>query len=507
MEQLCPLLEMRNITKQYPGVLANDKMNFVLDSGEIHSLLGENGAGKSTLMSILYGLVTPDNGQIFINGSEVTIHSPNDAISKGIGMVHQHFMLVDRLSVVENIVVGTRPKGYPLYNQSLALEKVSRLIKEYGFEIDPLEKVSELSVGQQQRVEIIKALYRGAKILILDEPTAVLTPNEVADLFRLMKDLKSAGHGIVFISHKLNETLENSDKITIIRRGKVIDTVLPRNVDRQKLANLMVGRQITFNLPHEEYNNEKQDILVVKNLTVINKHKRKVVKNLSFSIPKGTILGIAGVDGNGQRELVETLTGLQKADSGSVSIDDVEILGFMPDQILTLGVAHIPEDRQRRGLVMKFRIDENMILHDYNKPPYVKFGLLQHKKIFNHSKYLSDNYDIRPPNPELKANQLSGGNQQKIILARELGKKPKLIIAMQPTRGLDVGATEYIHKKILEARSDGAAILLVSTELEEVLSLSDRIAVMYEGEIVGTQSRKEINVESIGMLMGGIKDG
>jgi len=497
------LLEMREITKQYPGVLANDRISFRVNEGEIHSLLGENGAGKSTLMNILYGLVMPDSGDILLRGKEARIRSPLDAIAQGIGMVHQHFMLIERLSVVENVVIGTQPPGYPVFRKEAAIERVSRLIEEYGFEIDPLSPVHLLSVGQQQRVEIIKALYRGADLLILDEPTAVLTPPEVIEFFRLLHNLRQAGHGVIFISHKLNETLEISDQITVIRQGRVVETVLPQNIDRAGLASLMVGRNVQFDLPHPPYEREQRAILDIEKLKVVDDRKIEMVKDVSIQVRNGEIYGIAGVDGNGQRELVETLTGLRQCVSGSIAINGVEVNGKNPGEILAQGVAHIPEDRQVRGLVMGFRIDENLILHDYSKPPFTRRGFLQHKEIFRWASQRAQDFDIRPPDPRLKAQQLSGGNQQKIVLARELAKNPQLIIAVQPTRGLDVGATEYVHRKLMEARQNNVAVLLVSTELEEILSLSDIVAVMYEGQIVGTMRRDEIDINKIGLLMGG----
>ena len=498
-----PLLEMRNITKRFPGILANDRINFSVHEGEIHSLLGENGAGKSTLMNILYGLVAPDSGKIFIHGEEMRIHSPMDAIEKGIGMVHQHFMLIDRLSIVENVVIGTHPPGYPFFRKNDAIEQVTRLIKEYGFEIDPLLPVHQLSVGEQQRVEIIKALYRGADLLILDEPSAVLTPTEVIELFRLMQNLRQAGHGIIFISHKLNETLEISDRITVIRQGKVVDTVFPKSIDRAGLASLMVGRNILFNLPHPAYEQEQNVVLDVQGLKVVDDRKIEAVKDISLQVRNGEIFGIAGVDGNGQRELVEVLTGLRHAAAGEVTIDGEKTTGKSPGEILSLGVAHIPEDRQARGLVMGFRLDENLVLHDFDKPPFTRRGLLQHKQIYQWAGQLAQEFDIRPPEPRLIARQLSGGNQQKVVLARELSKNPHLIFAVQPTRGLDVGATEFVHQTLLEARKNDTAVLLISTELEEVLSLSDIVAVMYEGKIVGTMRRDEIDIDKIGLLMGG----
>ncbi|MCC6146110.1 MAG: ABC transporter ATP-binding protein [Anaerolineaceae bacterium] len=498
-----PLLEMREITKRFPGILANDHINFSVYAGEIHSLLGENGAGKSTLMNILYGLVAPDSGKVFVRGKEVRIHSPLDAIDKGIGMVHQHFMLVDRLSVVENVVIGTKPPGYPAFRKEAAVKRISQLIEEYGFDIDALMPVHLLSVGQQQRVEIIKALYRGADLLILDEPTAVLTPPEVVDLFRLLRNLRQAGHGIIFISHKLNETLENSDQITVIRQGKVVNTVLPQNIDRAGLASLMVGRDVLFDLPHPPYSGKQHAVLNIQNLKVLDDRKIEAVKDISIEVCNGEVFGIAGVDGNGQSELVEALTGLRQGTGGKIMLGGVEITGKSPGEILAQGVAHIPEDRQVRGLVMGFRVDENLILHDYGRPPFTRRGLLQHKEIYRWARQRAQDFDIRPPEPRLQARQLSGGNQQKVVLARELTKNPRLIIAVPPTRGLDVGATEYVHRALLDARANGAAVLLVSTELEEVLSLSDTVAVMYEGRIVGTMQRDEIDITRIGLLMGG----
>jgi general nucleoside transport system ATP-binding protein len=497
------LLEMENISKQFPGVLANDRINFNVKSGEIHSLLGENGAGKSTLMNILYGLAVPDSGVIRIRGNEAHIKSPLDAIHKGIGMVHQHFMLVERLTVVENVIIGTRPPGYPLFNQKETTKHVAKIIEDYGFDLDPLSPIHYLSVGQQQRVEIIKALYRGADLLILDEPTAVLTPPEVDELFRLLNNLRDAGHGIVFISHKLNETLEISDRITVIRQGRVVGSVIPEDTDRAGLASLMVGRSVLFDIPHPEYSGEQPVILDVQDLHVLNERHRKAVDGISLQVRNGEILGIAGVDGNGQRELAEALTGLRSASGGSVSICGENILGLHPDQILSKGVAHIPEDRHRRGLVLGFRIDENIVLHDYGNAPFSKYSLINHRQVLNHAQQLAVEFDIRPPTPTLKARQLSGGNQQKVVLARELSNNPQLIIAMQPTRGLDVGATEYVRQKLVEARTNGAAVLLISTELEEVLSISDDIAVIYEGKIAGNMKRGNFDIEHIGLLMGG----
>ena len=455
-------------------------------------------------MNILYGLINPDCGRILIHGKETQIKSSLDAIENGIGMVHQHFMLIERLTVLENVLIGTKPDGYPFYNQKKCIGKVKQLIDSFGFNINPLSRVADLSVGEQQRVEIIKALYRGADILILDEPTAVLTPLEVIELFKLLKTLSNNGHGIVFISHKLDEVLENSQKISVLRQGKIIGTVDPKEITKNELANFMVGREVIFDIPHEKYIGSEREILNVDHLVVCDKRKLKKVKGISFDIKGGEILGVAGVDGNGQRELVEALTGLAPISEGKVSIEDQVINGQSPDSVRKLGVAHIPEDRQRRGLVMDFRIDENLVLRGFDKKPFSNYGILSYSKIFKNAVEQSKNYDIRPADPSVKARQLSGGNQQKVILARELRQSPKLIIAMQPTRGLDVGAIQYVQQKLLDARLEGVAILLVSTELEEVITLSDRIIVMNNGEIVGQLLRNEFDYERIGLMMGGV---
>lgn len=504
MKNPTALLEMQGITKRFPRVLANDNISFVLQKGEVHSLLGENGAGKSTLMNILYGLTVPDSGKIFVHGKETVIKTPLDAIDKGIGMVHQHFMLIERLTVLENILIGTKPDGYPFFDQKRCIGKVKEIIDAFGFQLDPLSKVADLSVGEQQRVEIIKALYRGADILILDEPTAVLTPLEVEDLFKLINKLSNNGHGIIFISHKLEEVLDNSTKITVLRQGKLVGTVNPKDVTKNELANYMVGRDVIFDIPHDLYTGEKHQVLDVKKLSILDKNRIPKVNNISFDIRSGEILGVAGVDGNGQRELVEALTGLYPISKGEVKINGKLVNNLNPDSIRKLGVAHIPEDRQRRGLVMDFRVDENLVLRGFDKAPFSRHGVLSYSRIYINAVEKISNFDIRPTDPSVKVRQMSGGNQQKVILARELQQNPKLIIAMQPTRGLDVGAIEYIQQKLLDARLAGAAILLVSTELEEVITLSDRIIVMNNGCLVGQLLRNEYEYEKIGLMMGGV---
>lgn len=505
-EQISPqLLQMEAITKQYPGILANDNIHFSLRASEVHSLLGENGAGKSTMMNILYGLTVPNSGKIFLNGKEIQINSPMDAISNGIGMVHQHFMLIDRLTVLENVIIGTKPVGYPLYIKEKAVENVQHLINTFGFGLNPSDIVADLSVGQQQRVEIIKTLYRGANIVILDEPTAVLTPLEVVDLFTLINKLKKAGNGIIFISHKLDEVLEISDRISILRQGKLVGTVAPRDVSKSDLANLMVGRPVVFEVPHPEFIGEKIPVLEIEQLIVQDNRKINKVDGINLKVHSGEILGIAGVAGNGQTELVEALTGLIPITGGNARVLGKNINGMTPKKIHDLGVAHIPEDRQRRGLVMDFRIDENLVLHDYKNSPFTKSGIMNYRKILRHGEDQSLAFDIRPPDPSLKAKQLSGGNQQKIILARELEKNPRLLIATQPTRGLDIGANEYVHNKIIEARQSGAAVLLVSTELDEVCSLSDRMIIIHKGKIIGELERGNFDLEIIGLMMGGVK--
>ncbi|MBS3970489.1 MAG: ABC transporter ATP-binding protein [Clostridia bacterium] len=498
------LLEMINVTKQFPGVLANDNVNFMVKKGEIHALLGENGAGKSTLMNILYGLYKQTSGQILINGEELEIASPNDAIKLGIGMVHQHFMLIPPLTVVENIILGLIQGTF--LNIKDSAKKITEISKQYGMNIDPYAKIWQLSVGQQQRVEIIKVLFRGAKLLILDEPTAVLTPQETTDLFKMIRRLAEEGHTIIFISHKLNEVKAISNRVTVLRRGKTVGTVQTVDITKDELARMMVGRNVCFKVDKVAAA-PKQTILKVDNLTALNNKGLRALNNVSIEVRAGEIFGIAGVDGNGQSELVETITGLRKAISGNVYLNDKNITNLHPREILESKVSHIPEDRHRMGLVLGMTLKENFILQTHYKVPFSKgrFKFLDWKFIQEHSCKLIEEYDIRTPNENVLAQNLSGGNQQKLVLAREIFRDPDLLIAMHPTRGLDCGAIEFVHKKIVEQRDDNKAVLLVSTELDEIFALSDRIAVIYEGEIMGIVDPDKITIEEIGMMMAGSK--
>ena len=489
------VIEMKGITKVFPGTIANDDVNFDLNKSETHVLLGENGAGKTTLMNVLYGLYQPEKGEIFVNGEKVNILGPNDAIKQGIGMVHQHFMLVHNFTVAENIVLGTEPrKGFKL-DISKAIKDVEEISKKYGFSIDPKSIIEDISVGQQQKVEILKALYRGAEILILDEPTAVLTPQEIDELGIIIDNLKKQGKSIILITHKLKEVMKMSDRVTIIRRGKVTGSVNTKETNIDELAELMVGRKVNLG----------KEILKVENLRAKDKRGVNVLKEVNLSVRQGEIVGIAGVDGNGQSEFIEVLTGLRKADGGSINLNGEEILNKSSRQIIDKGVGHIPEDRHKRGLILKYSLYENSVLGKHHKIPFSKGIVMDYKAIRKHCNTLIEEFDIRTPNDEVNAAALSGGNQQKLIAAREISKDPDLLIASQPTRGLDVGAIEYIHKRLVAERDNGKAVLLVSLELDEILSLSDRIAVMYDGKIIEILDRKDATEQKLGVLMAGGK--
>ncbi|HWS23628.1 MAG TPA: ABC transporter ATP-binding protein [Anaerolineales bacterium] len=506
------VLEARGITKQFPGVLANDHVDFDLKHGEVHALLGENGAGKSTLMNILYGLYQPNEGQISVNGAPVSFTSPKEAIGSGIGMVHQHFMLIPVFSVTENIMLGSETDHQAKPNKSplakLERQNVSNLVKDlsnrYNLAIDPNSIVGELPVGVQQRVEIVKALYRKASILILDEPTAVLTPQEADDLFLIITELKKQGVSIIFITHKLKEVLAIADRITVMRGGKVVGHTTPAESNEQQLAEMMVGREVILTVDKEP-SQPKEDILVVQSLYVSDQRELESVKDISFSVRSGEILGIAGVQGNGQTELAEALTGLRKPDSGKATLAGYEISNAVPRNITDKGLAHIPEDRQKHGLVLSYTVADNLVLCDYHKLPYSKNGILQQQAIDKNARKLIDDFDVRTPSPYVAASKLSGGNQQKVIVARELSRKVKLVIANQPTRGLDVGSIEYIHKQIVNMRDAGTAVLLISAELDEIMALSDRIAVMYHGKIVAIVNREDVSKEQLGLWMAGVK--
>ena len=495
-------LEVRNITKRFPGVLANDRVNFQLKKGEIHALLGENGAGKSTLMNVIYGLYSPDEGEFFVDGKPAQIQNPHDAISAGIGMVHQHFMLVPVFSVAENIILGSEITRGPSLDLRTARKEIRQLSHEYGLDIDPRAIVEDLSVGIQQRVEIVKALYRKAKILVLDEPTAVLTPQEVDGLFRVMRQLTERGVSIIFITHKLKEVLAISDSITVMRRGQVVGTTTPAEIDEQGLAEMMVGREVILEV--EKGSAQPRDIVLeVNGLTVSDERGVEVVRNVTFEVRAGEILGVAGVQGNGQTELAEALTGLRSVVSGTVHLNGEEIPFQKPRFLTEDGVSHIPEDRQKHGLVLPYSIADNLVLNTYYKDPFARHGQRNFEAVLENSQGLIERFDVRTPGPEIPAGNLSGGNQQKVIVARELSRPVKLLIANQPTRGLDVGSIEYIHKQIIQERDEGAAVLLISAELDEIKSLADRIAVMFHGEIVAVVNADEVSRSELGLLMAG----
>ena len=498
------VLEMRGIRKEFPGVVANDDVSFEVRRGEVHALLGENGAGKSTLMNILYGLYKPDGGEIRVNGKPVSFSSAREAIQTGIGMVHQHFMLIPVMTVAENIVLGVEPHKGILLDEVGADKRVSELSEQYGFAVDPTALVSDITVGQEQRVEILKALYREADLLILDEPTAVLTPQEAGELFEIIRSLQADGKSIIFISHKLNEVLEIADRITVLRRGKTIETVPREGATEESLARAMVGREVLLRV--EKKPAEAGDVLLeVRDLHVRDDRGIEKVRGVSFDVRAGEIVGIAGVDGNGQTELIDALTGLQKTESGSASIAGHALTHANARDSLDAGLGHIPEDRQRRGLVLEFSIAENIALHDYAKPPDARFGWLFPRRMVELARRLIKEFDVRGGGPYTRAGGLSGGNQQKLVAAREIARDPKVLIAAQPTRGLDVGAIEYLHRRLVAERDEGRGILLISLELEEVMSLSDRILVIYEGQIVGEHTG-EVSEQEIGLEMLGAKE-
>ncbi|UCB44713.1 MAG: ABC transporter ATP-binding protein [Spirochaetota bacterium] len=497
------ILSLKGVVKSFPGVLANDHIDFSLKKGEIHTLLGENGAGKTTLMNILYGLYTPDEGEIFIDGQKVIIHSPADALSHGIGMVHQHFMLIPNMSVCENIILGNESKKRGLIDEEQATGRIETLSEKYKFSLNPGDMVKDLPIGMQQKVEILKALYREATVLILDEPTAVLTPQESEELFEILRSLKDEGKSIIFISHKLKEVLEISDIITVLRDGKAIGSVRPDQTDEGHLANMMVGREVILKV-HKEKMHKGKPVLEVNDLTVFDRRGVSVVNGINFNVHSGEIYGVAGVQGNGQTELVEALTGLLPFVSGEVIIDGAKIEGDNPREVFERGTAHIPEDRHKYGLVLPYPIRDNLVLCSYYHKPFSKRLALNFPVIIEKSSKLLKEFDIKASSILDITETLSGGNQQKTVVARELGREVKLLIAAQPTRGLDVGSIEYIHKKIVETRDAGCAVLLVSSELDEILSLSDTIGVIYKGQIVKTLSSEEATKEQLGLLMAGI---
>ncbi|HFR4159361.1 TPA: ABC transporter ATP-binding protein [Bacillus cereus] len=496
------VIEMNNITKVFPGIVANDDITLQVKQGEIHALLGENGAGKSTLMNVLFGLYQPEQGEIKIKGNPVKITNPNIANDLGIGMVHQHFMLVHNFTVTENIILGNEPKKNGKIAVEEAAKEIKQLSEQYGLAVDPHAKIEDISVGMQQRVEILKTLYRGAEILIFDEPTAVLTPQEIHELIQIMKKLVQEGKSIILITHKLKEIMEVCDRCTIIRKGKGIGTVNVAETDEHKLAELMVGRQVNFKTEKIEAK-PKEEVLSIANLIVHDTRKLPAVKGLDLTVRAGEIVGIAGIDGNGQSELIEAITGLRKVESGSIAIKGKEITNWPVRRITEEGIGHIPEDRHKHGLVLDFSVRDNIVLQTYYKNPFSKKGILNFSKITQKAKALIEQFDVRTPSEQTLARALSGGNQQKAIIAREVDRNPDLLIAAQPIRGLDVGAIEFIHKKLIEQRDNGKAVLLLSLELDEILNVSDRVAVIYEGKIVAIVDAKETNEQQLGLLMAG----
>jgi len=504
---MAPVLELRGITKRFPGVLANDHIDLTLEKGEIHALLGENGAGKTTLMNILYGLYQPDEGEIFVKGKKLTVHSPTDAINAGIGMVHQHFMLIPVFTVTENVMLGDEmTKAAGVLDREAAAQRVKQISEDFQLSVHPDAYISELPVGVQQRVEIIKLLYREADILILDEPTAVLTPQEADELFKIMRSLTDQGKSIIFITHKLREVLRAADRITVIRLGKVVGTTTPRKATENKLASMMVGRDVLLRVDKKAAKPGKV-VLDVKDLKVTDDRKHLTVEGVSFDVHAGEIVGVAGVQGNGQTELVEALTGLRQPLSGKIQLLGKDITDAFPREITELGVAHIPEDRQRDGLVLSFPVADNLVLNSYYREPYTKGVIMQEQKINSSAKQIIRDFDVRTPSANTTVGSLSGGNQQKVIVARELSRPIKLVIASQPTRGLDVGSIEYIHKQLVARRDQGAAVLLVSSELDEIMQLSDRIAVMFRGNIVDILDARKVAKREVGLLMAGVVKG
>lgn len=494
---------MLNIRKEFPGIVANDNITLQLKKGEIHALLGENGAGKSTLMNVLFGLYQPEQGEIRVKGKKVNITNPNIANDLGIGMVHQHFMLVEPFTVTQNIVLGKEPKNkFGMIDIQKARKEIKELSDRYGLKVDPDAKISDISVGMQQRVEILKTLYRGAEVLIFDEPTAVLTPQEISELLDIMRSLVKEGKSIILITHKLKEIMEVCDRCTVIRKGKGIGTVNVSETNVNELASLMVGREVHFKTEKKEARPGKT-VLKIEDLYVKDKRKVDIVKGLDLEVRAGEIVGIAGVDGNGQSELIEAITGLTKVSSGSIKLNDKEIANLSPRKITENGVGHIPQDRHKFGLVLDYSIGENIVLQTYYKKPYSKAKVLNYKEIFRKAQSIIDEYDVRTPSVYTKARALSGGNQQKAIIGREIDRSPDLLIAAQPTRGLDVGAIEFIHNKLVEERDKGRAVLLVSFELDEIMDVSDRIAVMFDGKIVAIVKPEDTNEQELGLLMAG----
>ncbi len=501
------VVEMLNIRKEFPGIIANDDITIQLKQGEILALLGENGAGKSTLMSILFGLYQPERGTIKIRGKEVRITDPNVANGLGIGMVHQHFKLVHNFTITENIILGLEPKKGVVVDIRSAAKRIAELSEKYGLNVDPYAKIEDVSVGMQQRVEILKMLYRNAEVLIFDEPTSVLTPQEIQELMKIMRNLIDEGKSIILITHKLKEIKAIADRCTVIRRGKLIGTVEVASTSEAKMAEMMVGREVSFSVTKGP-SNPGEVILRMENVTVVNNRKIKGLKNFSLEVLSGEIVGIAGVEGNGQAELIEALTGLRKVDSGRVYLRDRDITEIPVRSRIEAGIASIPEDRHKHGLVLDFTVEDNLVLKSFHQAPFSKNGLLHRDIIHQHAQQVMEDFDVRAgEGPASMARSLSGGNQQKAIVGREIDLNPEILIAVQPTRGLDVGAIEYIHKRIVEQRDRGKAVLLISLELDEILDLSDRIAVINNGELIDIVEATVTDENEVGLMMAGVKRG
>ena len=495
-------LEMRGITKRFPGVLANDQVDFDVKAGEIHALLGENGAGKSTLMKILYGLYQPNEGEILLNGKPITINSPTDSINHGIGMIHQHFMLVDNITVAENVALGLKSSRGPRMDLDRVSARINELTQKYGLKVDPQAIISDLAVGVRQRVEIVKALYRGAALLVLDEPTAVLTPQEVDDLFIIFKQMAADGHALIFISHKLDEIFALTDRVSVLRDGRMIGTVQTADSDKYKLANMMVGREVVLSryLPPVEMAETR---LQLSHVTAVNEHSQPILRDVSFEVRSGEIVGVAGISGNGQRAIAETVAGLQHVQTGTVQLEGKDVTNFNPSQMIEAGLSYIPEERMHDGVIKDFSVAENFILQDHIREPYSNGLFLNFKRIASRSQELIDAFNVKTPSQDTPVKNLSGGNIQNLILARELARGPRVLIAAQPTRGVDIGATEYIHGQLIEKRSEGLATLLISEDLDEVKAMSDRIIVVYGGEIMGIVNSSEVTIEQLGLMMAG----
>ena len=499
-------IELRGITKRFPGVVANKDVDLIVNDGEVHALLGENGAGKSTLMNVLYGLYEATEGEILVDNKPVTFTSPGDAIASAIGMVHQHFMLVPVFTVTENVMLGVEPtQKLGLLDQRAARSRLTELSEKFGLKVDPDAVVEDLPVGVQQRVEILKALYRKADCLILDEPTAVLTPDEIDDLFEVVQTLKASGVSIIFISHKLKEVMTIADRITVLRRGEVVGSTTPAESDEQKLAELMVGRSVQLTVSKEAAT-PGDPVLEVSDLEVLDDRMQRAVKGVDFEVRSGEILAVAGVQGNGQTELIEAITGMRPVERGRVTLGGKNVTGASPRRLFAMGMAHVPEDRQEDGLITSFPIKDNLILNSYHSAPYSKGLIMNRDAIDASATKLVDEYDVRTPSIEVAASALSGGNQQKVIVAREFSHSNNLLIAAQPTRGLDVGSIQYIHGQIVAKRDEGAAVLIVSSELDEVLALGDRIVVMFDGTIIDVIDRAEATRERVGLCMAGSKE-